>query len=141
MLQSEFFTLSEFISSQTAKEHHINNMPTADIIVNIQYGCDMVLDPLRRKLSKSVQITSGYRCQQLNRLVGGVSNSWHMKGNAVDIHIESEDDAKVKFDILKTLPSVDTCLFEHSKLTKWLHVQWDKTKAPRHHFNYNYRAI
>lgn len=141
LLKSEFFSLSEFIASATAKKYNINNIPNPDIIENIQYGCDMILDPLRRQLGKAVQITSGYRCPTLNKLVGGVSNSWHIKGNAADIHIESELDAKNKFEILQKFPSVDTCLFEHSSVAKWIHVQWDKAKTPRHHFNYNYNAL
>lgn len=141
LLKSEYFTLSEFISSATALRNNISNIPSSTIIENIQFGCDMVLDPLRRKLGKAIIITSGYRCPQLNRLVGGVNNSWHTQGNAVDIHIESEEDAKRKYDILKSLPCVDTCLFEHSKTTKWLHVQWNKIKTPRHHFNFNYSAL
>lgn len=141
LLKSEFFTLSELISSATAKRNNISNIPDASIIENLQYGCDKVLDPLRRRLGKAIIITSGYRCQQLNKLVGGVSNSWHTQGNAADIHIESEEDAKCIFDILKKLPSVDTALFEHSKTSKWLHVQWNKTKSPRHNFNFNYKAV
>lgn len=141
LLKSEYFTLSEFISSATAKKYNISNIPSSAIIDNLQYGCDMVLDPLRRRLGKAIIITSGYRCPHLNKLVGGVNNSWHTQGNAADIHIESEEDAKHKFEILKTIQSVDTCLFEHSKTSKWLHVQWDKNKNPRHHFNFNYSAL
>jgi uncharacterized protein YcbK (DUF882 family) len=34
-------------------------------------------------------ITSGYRCKEYNRLVGGVDNSAHTKGIAVDISCET----------------------------------------------------
>ena len=100
----------------------------------------MVLDPLRRIHQQPIIITSGYRCVQLNKAVGGVPSSWHTKGNAADIHIKDENEAREIFDILKTLPSVDTALFEHSRLSQWIHVQWDMTKTPRHHFNFNYKA-
>ena len=100
----------------------------------------MVLDPLRRIHQQPIIITSGYRCVKLNKAVGGVANSWHTKGNAADIHIKDENEAKEIFDILKTLPSVDTVLFEHSRSSQWIHVQWDMTKTPRHHFNFNFKA-
>lgn len=140
-LNSEFFSLKEFTASATAKAHHIDNTPDADVVKNIQYGVDMVLDPLRRLLGKPIIITSGYRCPKLNSLVGGVKSSWHLDGNAADIRVDDEKDAKVKFELLKKIPSVDTCLFEHSKSAIWLHIQWSKSKSPRHHYNFNFIAI
>ena len=139
-IKSDYFTLAELTKSETAARHKIDNTPPAAILVNLQYGVDMVLDPLRRLYGKPIRINSGYRCAQLNKLVGGVPNSWHQEGNAADIHIESLDDAKILFDNLQKLPSVDTVLFEHSKTAQWLHVQWNKTRTPRHHFNFNYKA-
>lgn len=100
----------------------------------------MILDPLRRIHQKPIIITSGFRCEKLNKAVGGVANSWHTKGNAADIHIKDMNEAREIFDVLKTLPSVDTVLFEHSHQSRWIHVQWDMTKTPRHHFNFNYIA-
>lgn len=139
-IKSEFFKLSEFTKSCTAAKYHIDNTPPADVVKNLQYGVDMVLDPLRRLHGKPVIIGSGYRCPKLNKLVGGVANSWHMKGNAADIHINSLTEATELFNFLKEIPSVDTVLFEHSPSAQWLHVQWDMNKTPRHHFNFNYIA-
>lgn len=139
-LKSEFFTLAELTKSATAQKHHLTNDPDNRVIENLQYGCDMVLDPLRRMLGKPIVVTSGYRSHIVNKLVGGVKNSWHQDGNAVDLRIYDEDDAQKKFQLLQKIPSVDTCLFEHSATSKWLHVQWNKAKTPRHHFNYNYHA-
>lgn len=139
-IKSEFFTLAELTKSETAARHKIDNTPPAAIIKNLQYGVDMVLDPLRRLYGKPIKINSGFRCEKLNKLVGGVPNSWHQVGNAADIHIESADEAKILFSNLQKLPSVDTVLFEHSKTAQWLHVQWNMAKNPRHHFNFNYKA-
>lgn len=139
-IKSEFFTLAELIKSSTATKHHIDNTPPADVIRNLQYGVDMVLDPLRRIYGKPILITSGYRCPKLNTLVGGVSNSWHTQGNAADIHVASLTEATKLFSNLQKIPSVDTVLFEHSGSGQWLHVQWDMAKTPRHHFNFNYKA-
>lgn len=139
-IKSEFFTLTELIKSSTANKHHIDNTPPAEVVKNLQYGVDMVLDPLRRLYGKPIIITSGYRCQKLNDLVGGVSNSWHIKGNAADIHVESLTEATKLFNNLQKMPSVDTVLFEHSSSAQWMHVQWDMTKTPRHHYNFNFKA-
>ena len=139
-LKSDYFTLQELTKSTTAARLKIDNTPNAEILRNLQYGVSMVLDPLRRIHQQPIIITSGYRCVQLNKAVGGVANSWHTKGNAADIHIQDEEEARAIFNILKTLPSVDTALFEHSRSSQWIHVQWDMNKTPRHHFNFNFLA-
>lgn len=139
-LKSDFFALKELTKSSTATRLKIDNTPNEEVFRNLQYGVQMVLDPLRRIHQQPIIITSGYRCAQLNKAVGGVPNSWHTKGNAADIHIKDENEAREIFNILKTLPSVDTALFEHSHHSQWIHVQWDMTKTPRHHYNFNYIA-
>lgn len=139
-IKSDFFTLEEFTRSSTAKRLKIDNTPSDEVIRNIEYGVQMVLDPLRRMLQTPITITSGYRCSALNKAVGGVSNSWHTKGNAADIRVKDEEEAKAIFQVLKTLPSVDTVLFEHSANSIWMHVQWDMERNPRHHYNFNYQA-
>lgn len=139
-IQSEFFTLRELTKSSTASKNHINNSPTEEIVRNLQYGVDMVLDPLRRLYGKPIIITSGYRCKELNKKVGGVTNSWHTQGNAADIHVSSLAEANKIFSNLQKIPSVDTALFEHSTSGQWLHVQWNMQKTPRHHFNFNFIA-
>lgn len=139
-IKSEYFKLEEFTKSKTAEKLKIDNTPNDEVIRNLEYGVNMVLDPLRRVYGSPISITSGYRCSKLNEAVGGVKNSWHTKGNAADIHITNLVDAKEKFEILKRLPSVDTVLFEHSRTAQWIHVQWDMNKNPRHHCNFNFKA-
>lgn len=139
-IKSEFFTLSELTKSSTASKYQIDNSPSADIVRNLQYGVDMVLDPLRRLHGKPIIITSGYRSLELNKKVGGVANSWHTQGNAADIHVASLTEATKIFSNLQKIPSVDTALFERSQTGQWLHVQWNMNKTPRHHFNFNFIA-
>ena len=86
------FKLSEFFASSTADKNGIKNEPNIDeratIERNINSLVDNVLDPIRDKFCAPVIITSGYRCPQVNKLVGGVSNSQHMSGCAADFHIK-----------------------------------------------------
>lgn len=140
MIKSEFFTLNELTKSSTASKYHIDNTPTEDIVRNLQYGVNMVLDPLRRLYGKPIVITSGFRCPELNKRIGGMANSWHTQGNAADIHVASLTEATKIFSNLQKIPSVDTALFEHSPSGQWLHVQWNMSKTPRHHFNFNFKA-
>ena len=86
------FKLSEFFVSSTADKNGIKNEPSLDaratIERNINLLVDNVLDPIRDKLCAPVIITSGYRCPQVNKLVGGVNNSQHMSGCAADFHVQ-----------------------------------------------------
>lgn len=86
------FKLSEFFVSSTADKNGIKNEPSLDeratIERNINLLVDNVLDPIRDKFCSPVIITSGYRCPQVNKLVGGVNNSQHMSGCAADFHIK-----------------------------------------------------
>ncbi len=43
------------------------------------------LEWLRQEIGIPIQVTSGYRCPYWNTAVGGVPNSYHKKGMAVDI--------------------------------------------------------
>ena len=88
MLQlTTHFYLSEFTRSSTAQEKGIDNTPSLEAVSNLQYLCQQVLEPLRVWIGKPVVINSGYRCAKLNQLVGGVSNSQHQTGQAVDIRL------------------------------------------------------
>ena len=86
------FNLSEFFQSSTAAKNGIKNEPSSDekatIVRNINLLVDNVLDPVRDMVNAPIVITSGYRSPQVNRLVGGVDNSQHMSGCAVDFHIK-----------------------------------------------------
>ena len=42
---------------------------------------------LRIKVNSPIIINSGYRCQEYNKIVGGVAGSYHTLGLAVDISI------------------------------------------------------
>lgn len=50
-------------------------------------GIKRIADEIREHFGKPAIISSGTRCAKHNKAVGGVSNSWHLKGNAIDIII------------------------------------------------------
>lgn len=79
------FKISELIQSDTAIQNNINNMPDINSLDNLLNLIVFCLQPIRDKLKKPMIITSGYRNLQVNKLVGGVSNSQHTKGQAVEV--------------------------------------------------------
>lgn len=82
---SKNFSFSEFEHSKTAIDKGIDNtIPNETVKKAIKALTDTVLQPLREALGATVIIDSGYRCQELNELVGGVETSQHRKGEASD---------------------------------------------------------
>ena len=82
---SKNFTFEEFTKSDIAKAHHISNAITDwDVRDNIIALVDNVLQPLREEWNAPIFINSGYRCKELNELVGGVETSQHCLGMAAD---------------------------------------------------------
>lgn len=103
---SDHFTLVEFLTSPTAVKHGLTLSPTGPVYANICNLVNRVLEPARRELGKPIYISSGYRSQALNRLVGGVPTSYHLQGRAADIST-AQGFHSTLFNILSELPHVE----------------------------------
>lgn len=88
----KYFSYSEFFKSDVAEKHQVNNIPDdaqlSQVLGNIKALVSNVLDPLRAMIGRPIIITSGYRSQRVNELVGGSVSSQHMSGKAADIHVQ-----------------------------------------------------
>lgn len=121
---SEHFTLREFVVSGVALKHHIDNTPKDEKVVSrLRALCEKTLEPLRRRFGR-IRITSGYRCEPLNKAVGGRLKSQHLYGEAADIHIASKEEGLKMFDYIRQNLPFDQLLFEHQMINGccWLHV-------------------
>ena len=76
---TENFTLEELIETR-----HGENTPTPEHIENLKLLATKVLQPLRDAVGK-VHVSSGYRSERVNKIVGGETTSQHCKGEAADI--------------------------------------------------------
>ena len=120
------FTIEELFASATAKAKGIDNTPNVQQMINLVYLAAYVLEPLRMAMDEPIKIGSGFRCQKLNKAVGGVYNSQHTKGQAADLCIDG-DIAKGKrwFNYIKDHLPFDQLIWEHnSKGTYWVHVSF-----------------
>lgn len=100
------FTLEEFERSKTAEENGICNKVenrSPEILSNINYLCYYLLQPIRNKYEKPMNISSGYRCKKLNELVGGSKTSQHMKGQAADISFNTFEERDSFFNLVLML--------------------------------------
>ena len=84
---SEHFGLEEMCYSRTGMENGIDNMPGKEALAALKYLVTGLLEPLRKLYGKPVGVTSGYRSEEVNRLVGGVPGSQHTKGEAADCYV------------------------------------------------------
>jgi uncharacterized protein YcbK (DUF882 family) len=61
-----------------------------DVIIQNVRRLATELETLREMLNEPIIILSGFRCFTHNKEVGGVKNSQHMLGLAVDIYVKSK---------------------------------------------------
>lgn len=54
-----------------------------------------ILMVVRKQFNSPVTITSGHRCKEHNRAVGGAKNSYHVQGRAADIKVECVEPGEV----------------------------------------------
>ena len=123
---SKNFTLEELCASATAKAKGIKNQPGTQEVVNLTALAVKILQPLRDWWGSEVKIGSGYRCQKLNAAVGGVKNSQHMLGQAVDLCIDGDmKKGRAWFEWIKTYLPFDQLIWEHNASgTYWVHVSY-----------------
>lgn len=129
---SEHFTLAEMTFSMTAEICHIDNTPPPTAVTCLTTLCTQVLEPTRKVWGKPMRINSGYRCKELNQAVGGVSNSYHLKGAAADIHVDNSAEGSALSLLLLQQKLTDLVILEKHKGRYWVHVQW--SYAPRHKY-------
>lgn len=120
------FTIEELCASATAKAKGINNTPNMQQMVNLVYLAAYVLEPLRVAMNEPIKIGSGFRSAKLNAAVGGVSNSQHMKGQAVDLCIDGDlKKGKKWFAYIRDHLPFDQLIWEHnSNGNYWVHVSF-----------------
>ena len=123
---SMHFTLEELCASETAKAKGISNKPNTEQIINLVYLAANVLEPLRVAMNEPIKIGSGFRSAALNKAVGGVGNSQHMKGQAADLCIDGDmQKGKRWFNYIRQHLQFDQLIWEHNtKGSYWVHVSF-----------------
>ena len=127
---SRHFTLEEMVISDTARKYHIANIPPSQVVKNLGYLCQNLLEPLRELIDKPIIITSGYRCDELNKKIKGSMNSQHRYGQAVDIMVVGMSPKVLYYFIKMSGLEYDQLILEKTKNAEWVHVSY--TKHNRH---------
>ena len=124
------FRLKSYIKSDKAAALGISNTPGVDkdsdekltseyIIGNLETLHNKCIAPIQAQFNRisgtfvwNIAFTSGYRCKELNAAIGGVENSQHIQGMAVDI-------------VYTTGPAADVFNWAIANLEGWSQIIWE----------------
>lgn len=125
-----YFTIDELCYSQTALRRNIRNRPDADTAIALRQLIDECLTPLRQKFGRAIIVTSGYRCKELNDIIGGARNSQHIAGEAADIvavSYDMKDNARLGW-LAVNMGHFDQIIFENCNVAmtecRWVHISY-----------------
>jgi len=123
------FSLEEIQHSDTAERRNISNvvpLEARSVMLNL---FNDIMQPLRTKVGP-IKITSGYRCKELNDIIGGSPYSQHIysnkRGAACDFvhYLGTLNTTELINNILKLRLPFDQLILEYpnSNTGGWLHV-------------------
>lgn len=123
----KYISYEEATKSFTAINHGIDNTPNAAQLTCMKSVGKNIFDPLREYIGRPIKVESFFRCNKLNKLVGGSANSQHTYGQAIDI---DDDFGYAKnnemFYWLAKNVKFDQLLWEfgNGKSPAWIHVSY-----------------
>ena len=120
----KYFTIEELCKSETAERLNIDNTPTKEIVDNLTYFVDRILDPLRESWGSAILVNSGFRCHLLNKAVGGSKTSAHKLGWAVDLRPKNGKIEEFKKFVVEFFKGRmwDQIILETDGDTIWVHI-------------------
>ena len=124
---SDHISYKEGIKSNTALRKGIDNTPNRYEQTNMEVTAEKIFEPLREWVGGPIKINSFYRCEELNRTIGGSSKSQHCQGRAIDL-----DDTfgyksnAAMFDYIRNNLSFDQLIWEFGDDNNpaWVHVSY-----------------
>lgn len=119
---SKHITYLEATQSPTAISNGISNIPTPEILNNMQRVANACFEPLRVWYGKPIKINSFYRCTLLNEKLKGSKNSGHIKGDSIDFTAGSKEENKKLFDWCKANLVYHQLINEYDY--KWIHISF-----------------
>ena len=136
----KYFTLQELKRSETAERLGIDNTPDASVVGHLETLVEQLLDPLREAFGRPIIVTSGYRCPELNKAVGGSPTSAHLQGYAADL-VPKDGNVQLFLEftywwLLREGKPYDQIIAEtNSKGAKWVHLGLHSPRHTQRHEN------
>ncbi len=123
----KYFSISELTASATALREGIDNRPNKCAYHLLHVLVDQLLDPIREAWGEPIVVSSGYRCKELNELVGGVKNSHHMLGCAADLIAGNRADHRKLFRLIQQMQQEGKIRFTQliaENDYRWIHISY-----------------
>lgn len=138
---SRSFSWSEF--EHTDHEAELARMGKRNVISSFEVRDGIlalvrkVLQPLRDVYQKPMHVNSGYRCPELNKLVGGSATSQHVKGEAADIRTGNQTESYRLARLAKTTPAIFKEIDQLILYPTFVHISHRRVGYQRHQILYN----
>ena len=135
MKLSKNLSLKEVVKSNTAIKNGLDNSPKEEHLENLKALAANIFQPIRDYFKKPIAITSGYRGEELNKLIGGSMSSQHCKGEALDIDADvykGLTNAEI-FNYIALTLDFDQLIWEFGdeKQPNWIHVSYTTSRPNR----------
>jgi hypothetical protein len=117
---SKNLKLSEYIFSETASKHNINNALPDELLPKAKLLAETIFEPVREILgNQPLHVDSGFRCLALNALLpGSSSTSQHCKAEALDL-LPKSSLPEAFLSILQSNLKWDQLILENGS---WIHI-------------------
>ncbi len=124
---SKHISYNEAIRSSTATRKGIVNIPDEYELSNMVITAEKVFEPLREWVGGPIKVTSFFRCEELNKAIGGAKRSQHMEGRAMDLDdtFGHKTNAEM-YHYIKENISFDQLIWEFGtdENPDWIHVSY-----------------
>lgn len=124
---SKHISYKESIKSNTATRRGIDNTPSDYELTNMVGIAENVFEPLREWVGGPIKITSMFRCEELNRAIGGSSRSQHCEGRAMDLDDTFGHKTNTEmFEYIRKNLNFDQLIWEFGDDNNpdWIHVSY-----------------
>jgi hypothetical protein len=124
---SKHVSYKEGVRSNTATRLNLDNTPGSYELSNMGILTDNIFEPLRKWVGGPIKINSFFRCENLNKAIGGSSRSQHCQGRAIDLDdtFGHKTNAEM-FQYIKENLNYDQIIWEFGDDTNpdWVHVSY-----------------
>ena len=131
---SKHITYKESTRSVTALRLGIENVPNDYELQNMELIAEKVFEPLRQAVNGPIKINSFFRCEELNKAIGGSSRSQHCQGRAIDIDdVYGYVSNSYMYYYIKDNLDFDQLIWEFGTDTEpdWVHVSYVDSDSNR----------
>ena len=123
----KYFSVEELTASATAQREGIDNRPNKCAYQLLHVLVEQLLDPIREAWGAPIVVSSGYRCKELNALVGGAQYSHHILGCAADIIAGSKAEHRKLFKLIQQMQLQGKIRFTQliaENDFRWIHISY-----------------